>query len=209
MVHGLPIRPAFSKGAPPRSRLRQQLGLRPDVAAVLLVGGGEGMGPLEATITSIAAASGPRIQLVVICGRNERLIKRLSEKVVPPPLLTGPHPLEGATPPHTFDGEPGAYHLRISTRSIAPAVCRDSTHRNSGPAPCALNIITSLCKISTPPTGASTYMQYRVGAALGAVRLCSASTCALGPLTGRPDRGRAELSGGHACAPEGFRGQHG
>ena len=83
MVHGLPIRPAFSQAPPPRSRLRRQLGLRAELPAVLLVGGGEGMGPVEKTVSSIARAVGPRVQLVVICGRNERLIRRLSEKVLP------------------------------------------------------------------------------------------------------------------------------
>ena len=48
---------------------------------MLLVGGGEGMGPVEATVDSIARKCGPRLQLVVVCGRNERLIRRLSEKV--------------------------------------------------------------------------------------------------------------------------------
>ena len=81
MVHGLPIRPAFSQAPPPRSKLRRQLGLRAELPAVLLVGGGEGMGPVEKTVSSIARAVGPRVQLVVICGRNERLIRRLSEKV--------------------------------------------------------------------------------------------------------------------------------
>lgn len=61
--------------------MRRELGLREEVPAVLLVGGGEGMGPVEKTVTSIARAVGPRVQLVVICGRNERLIRRLSEKV--------------------------------------------------------------------------------------------------------------------------------
>jgi hypothetical protein len=81
VLHGLPIRPAFSKRQPPRRKLRKQLGLRRDEPAVFLVGGGEGMGPVERTVDSIAAGPGPRVQLVVVCGRNAKLVKRLSEKV--------------------------------------------------------------------------------------------------------------------------------
>ena len=80
-MHGLPIRPAFTKRQPPRRKLRKQLGLRRDEPAVFLVGGGEGMGPVERTVESIAAGPGARVQLVVVCGRNAKLVKRLSEKV--------------------------------------------------------------------------------------------------------------------------------
>ncbi len=48
---------------------------------MLLVGGGEGMGPVERTVNAIAAGPGAKLQLVVVCGRNEKLVKRLSEKV--------------------------------------------------------------------------------------------------------------------------------
>ena len=80
-MHGLPIRPAFSKRQPPRRKLRKQLGLRRDGPAVLLVGGGEGMGPVERTVNAIAAGPGAKVQLVVVCGRNEKLVKRLTDKV--------------------------------------------------------------------------------------------------------------------------------
>ena len=83
-MHGLPIRPAFSKRQPPRRKLRKQLGLRREGPAVLLVGGGEGMGPVERTVNAIAAGPGAKLQLVVVCGRNEKLVKRLSEKVSTP-----------------------------------------------------------------------------------------------------------------------------
>ena len=82
VVHGLPIRPAFSKRQPPRRKLRKQLGLRRAGPAVLLVGGGEGMGPVERTVNAIAAGPGAKVQLVVVCGRNEKLVKRLSDKVL-------------------------------------------------------------------------------------------------------------------------------
>lgn len=54
-----------------------------DLPAVLLVGGGEGMGPVEATARALGqslydANTGKAIgQLVVVCGRNKRLVKKL------------------------------------------------------------------------------------------------------------------------------------
>lgn len=51
--HGLPIRPAFSKKTASRAALRRSLGLHPTLPAVLMVGGGEGMGQLEATVKEI------------------------------------------------------------------------------------------------------------------------------------------------------------
>ena len=52
--HGLPIRPAFSKAIAKREPLRRRLGLNATLPAVLMVGGGEGMGQLEATVREIA-----------------------------------------------------------------------------------------------------------------------------------------------------------
>jgi len=56
-----------------------------DLPAVLLVGGGEGMGPVEATARALGqslydANTGKAIgQMVVVCGRNKRLIKKLQQ----------------------------------------------------------------------------------------------------------------------------------
>lgn len=51
--------------------------------AVLLMGGGEGMGPIEATARALSEAlydeslGGPIGQVLVICGRNKKLANRL------------------------------------------------------------------------------------------------------------------------------------
>jgi UDP-N-acetylglucosamine:LPS N-acetylglucosamine transferase len=47
------------------------------VPAVLVVAGGEGMGPVEKTCSAIARASGASLQLVVVTGRNAKLAERL------------------------------------------------------------------------------------------------------------------------------------
>lgn len=52
----------------------------PHTPAVLLVGGGEGMGGLEATVDALEKSVGGGCQVVVVCGRNEKLAKRIREK---------------------------------------------------------------------------------------------------------------------------------
>lgn len=52
--------------------------------AVLLVGGGEGMGPVENTVDALAADLGAECQVVVVCGRNARLVNKLRSKTYPP-----------------------------------------------------------------------------------------------------------------------------
>ncbi len=58
VLHGLPIRPIFSKRLPPKRKLRARLGMDVDLPAILLVGGGEGMGKLEATVEQLDARLG-------------------------------------------------------------------------------------------------------------------------------------------------------
>mmetsp|Transcript_11083 Transcript_11083/g.19268 ORF Transcript_11083/g.19268 Transcript_11083/m.19268 type:complete len:383 (+) Transcript_11083:53-1201(+) len=81
--HGLPIRPTFSRALPSRKALRKSLGLDTHLPTVLLVGGGEGMGALEATVDQLDLQLGSQAQVVVICGRNKKLLERLSAKACP------------------------------------------------------------------------------------------------------------------------------
>lgn len=83
---GLPIRPAFSRGTRPKPELRRVLGMDAALPAVLLIGGGEGVGPVEQIARELGHALGkersgnqgsPLGQLVVICGRNRDLEARL------------------------------------------------------------------------------------------------------------------------------------
>jgi 1,2-diacylglycerol 3-beta-galactosyltransferase len=54
-----------------------------DLPAVLLMGGGEGMGPIEATAKALCDTlydenlEEPTGQILVICGRNKKLVNRL------------------------------------------------------------------------------------------------------------------------------------
>jgi processive 1,2-diacylglycerol beta-glucosyltransferase len=74
-VSGIPIDPVF---AVPKAKdaMRRKLGLRPDGTVVLLSAGGFGVGPLEHAVTSLLELRHPA-QVVVVCGRNEELRRRL------------------------------------------------------------------------------------------------------------------------------------
>ncbi|CAB4265896.1 unnamed protein product [Prunus armeniaca] len=82
-VYGLPVRPSFVKPVRPKAELRRELGMEEDLPAVLLMGGGEGMGPIEATARALGDAlydenlGEPVGQVLVICGRNKKLANKL------------------------------------------------------------------------------------------------------------------------------------
>ncbi|HSO11334.1 MAG TPA: glycosyltransferase [Anaerolineales bacterium] len=71
-VVGLPVADKYCKPKGRKSTLRKKLGWTTDKPIVLLVGGGEGMGPLAKTAFEIDT-SGLALSLVVVCGRNQKL----------------------------------------------------------------------------------------------------------------------------------------
>jgi 1,2-diacylglycerol 3-beta-galactosyltransferase len=71
-VVGLPVADRYCRPMERKSTLRKKLGWTLDKPIVLLVGGGEGMGPLAKTAQEIDA-SGLDLGLVIVCGRNHRL----------------------------------------------------------------------------------------------------------------------------------------
>ncbi|KAL9249027.1 Monogalactosyldiacylglycerol synthase 2, chloroplastic-like protein [Drosera capensis] len=78
-VYGLPVRPSFARAVHVKEDLREELGMDPDLPAVLLMGGGEGMGPVQKTAEALdeslfdAELGEPIGQLIIICGRNKSL----------------------------------------------------------------------------------------------------------------------------------------
>lgn len=62
-----------------RSAARAKLGLRPELPTILLVSGGDGVGPIEEVAAAIDAQP-LTAQLVIICGRNAALRRRLSHR---------------------------------------------------------------------------------------------------------------------------------
>jgi 1,2-diacylglycerol 3-beta-galactosyltransferase len=85
-VVGLPVTERFCQPAVDKRALRRQLGWPTDLPLVLLVGGGEGMGPLERTAQAIAAARLP-VTLVIVTGRNRELKARLEGQSWPIPAF--------------------------------------------------------------------------------------------------------------------------
>ncbi|XP_074566852.1 putative monogalactosyldiacylglycerol synthase 3, chloroplastic [Curcuma longa] len=84
-VSGLPIRPSFCRAVLVKDELRKELEMDPDLPAVLLIGGGEGMGPVKKTAKALGESlfdkenGKPIGQLIVICGRNKTLSETLQE----------------------------------------------------------------------------------------------------------------------------------
>jgi len=77
-VVGQPISDAFRKPTASKTELRLKLGWHQDLPVVLIIGGGEGMGPLEATVRAVDSANLP-LKMVVVAGRNNALKDRLDE----------------------------------------------------------------------------------------------------------------------------------
>lgn len=79
-VVGQPIALKFAAPAAQETTgaLRARLGLEPGLVTLLLVGGGEGMGPLHAIARALDEAQLP-IQLAIIAGRNEKLRTQLEQ----------------------------------------------------------------------------------------------------------------------------------
>lgn len=83
-VVGLPVADRFCQPLGDETVLRQRLGWPINQPVVILVGGGEGMGPLEEVAKAIAR-SGLDMALVVVCGRNQGLKERLQAHSWPIP----------------------------------------------------------------------------------------------------------------------------
>ncbi|XP_059635182.1 monogalactosyldiacylglycerol synthase 2, chloroplastic-like isoform X2 [Cornus florida] len=82
-VFGLPIRPSFCRAVLSKDYLRVELEMDQNLPAVLLMGGGEGMGPVEETAKALGDSlydeelGKPIGQLIIICGRNKLLASTL------------------------------------------------------------------------------------------------------------------------------------
>ncbi len=71
-VIGLPVADSYCQPAGNKRELRKKLGWPIDKPMVLLVGGGEGMGPLGRNAHAIDG-SGLDVGLAIVCGRNKKL----------------------------------------------------------------------------------------------------------------------------------------
>ncbi len=71
-VVGLPVDARFCHPSTDEKQLRQKLGWPQDLPVILLVGGGEGMGPIEKIVKSIDDSE-INATVVIVCGRNAKL----------------------------------------------------------------------------------------------------------------------------------------
>jgi 1,2-diacylglycerol 3-beta-galactosyltransferase len=79
VVHGLPVAPSFAADAAAAREVADSLGWSASRPTVLLVGGGDGVGPLEAIAVAIDDRALP-CDLAVVAGRNDALASRLRER---------------------------------------------------------------------------------------------------------------------------------
>lgn len=80
-VGALPVRRVFAPGDQAAARAR--LGLREDRFVVTVSTGSLAFGGVDAAVTALLGA-GPQVQVVVICGRNQRLAAQLAARGEPP-----------------------------------------------------------------------------------------------------------------------------
>lgn len=84
-VVGLPVAERFTHPPGNKHELRARLEWETDRPVVLMVGGSEGMGPLEEIADALAQAGLP-IMLVIVTGRNKDLLARLKGRSWPMPV---------------------------------------------------------------------------------------------------------------------------
>lgn len=73
---GLPVNPRFMRSLPEKHDARETLGWDQTLPAILIVGGGEGMGPLYETARALNARRLP-CQIAVVAGKNQALKAQL------------------------------------------------------------------------------------------------------------------------------------
>lgn len=78
-VIGLPVSQAHTRAPGDRNEHRRLLGWPEDLPVVLLVGGGEGMGPLQLTARALSQLDTP-FALAIIAGRNKELLAEMRRK---------------------------------------------------------------------------------------------------------------------------------
>lgn len=73
---GIPVAPKFADRLS-RAAIRRRLGLREDLLVLLVLAGAFGVGPVQPMLAQVNDLSRP-VQVVVVCGRNERLRRQVA-----------------------------------------------------------------------------------------------------------------------------------
>jgi 1,2-diacylglycerol 3-beta-galactosyltransferase len=88
-ITGLPVDPRFIQRLKGKAEARAELGWDPHLPAVLMVAGGDGMGPLFETARALDMLAQP-FQMAVVAGRNKPLKERLDAASWSHPIHTYP-----------------------------------------------------------------------------------------------------------------------
>ncbi len=123
-VVGMPVKAEYCDFSLDKSALRQRLGWPQDKFTVLLLGGGEGMGPIEKTAHAVAT-SGLDLNLVIVAGRNARLKSRLEAHNWPIPVMIHGFTTEMPKFMHASDvilTKPGAATVTEALNSHVPMI---------------------------------------------------------------------------------------
>lgn len=78
---GIPVSPRFAEGED-KAAARASLGLRPDLPAVLLMGGSMGFGRMSDSILALDRLPAEDFQMIAVCGRNEKMHRQI-EAIAP------------------------------------------------------------------------------------------------------------------------------
>ena len=76
---GIPFDPQFNEPSN-KNELFQKLKLNPDIPTVLIMGGGQGLGPIKTIVKSLEKVK-REIQEIVVCGANKKLYKSLKRRI--------------------------------------------------------------------------------------------------------------------------------
>lgn len=77
-VYGIPIRSKFANKLD-RQEIFRNLNLAPELPTILVMGGGQGLGPIKEVVKALDKISTP-LQMIVITGTNQKLLKWLGDQ---------------------------------------------------------------------------------------------------------------------------------
>lgn len=76
-VYGIPLRPDFRK-TPDKKEVCARLGLNEHVPTILIMGGGQGLGPIKKIVKSLIELNRP-LQMIVLAGTNKKVVEKIQK----------------------------------------------------------------------------------------------------------------------------------
>jgi processive 1,2-diacylglycerol beta-glucosyltransferase len=76
-LYGIPVDPKFT-ALVDREKVKRDLGIKTDVPVILVMGGGQGIGPIKIIVKALAQLSND-FQLIVLAGTNKRILRRVKK----------------------------------------------------------------------------------------------------------------------------------